>query len=476
MHKRIGITAGILAIPIIWFLASRLTGGYVIPEPWTTAIDTARLLGNSEAWRTIAATIGRVGLGFAAAFMFGLIVGVASVKPSVEYMLRPLILLMQGIPPILWSIPLILIMGYSGLTPVVVIAAICFPLVATTLAEGMRSVPVELREMLNVFAPGLRPRLQELILPHLRPFIAAAVRLGLGLGIKASVVAEYFAANNGIGFEVHTAYQGFLVRTLFSWALVLVLLILLADLLIRGTFRFLSVVPSKKRRLPESVEPDSTIRERIQTVPRQTSIDVHQVSYRYPRGQEVLKGVSLTVAPREIAVISGDSGVGKTTLLKIIAGILEPTGGSVSAPENLSLMFQDDRFLPWRNCLYNAALGHYYSSRSLPHALEYAGFFLRQVGLDGRELVYPDELSGGMKKRLSFARSFTSLPGALLLDEPFTGLHHEARAALWDRFDGLIKLRPVPVLIITHFPEEVPRGPGTSFFHLSGEPAVLNAL
>ena len=205
--RNILIAAGVLIIPVIWFAASRIAGGYVIPKPWTTAYDAVVLLGAADTWRTILISIGRVCFGFAAALLLGVVAGIASVKSTVEYLLRPLILLMQGVPPILWSIPLILIMGWSGLTPVVVIALICFPLVATTLSEGMRTVPRELHEMLDVFAPGFFPRLRELILPHLKPFIAAAVRLGFGLGIKAPVIAEYFAANNGIGFEVQTAYR-----------------------------------------------------------------------------------------------------------------------------------------------------------------------------------------------------------------------------------------------------------------------------
>jgi len=477
MLKKACITAGVIAIPALWFLVSRIAGNYIVPDPWTTLRDTAVLLGKAASWQTIVVTVGRVGLGFVAAFFFGAIVGVASVKPAVEYLLRPLILLMQGVPPILWSIPLILIMGYSGLTPVVVIAFICFPLVATTIAEGMRSIPVELREMLDIFAPGFWPRLRELVLPHLRPFIAASVRLGIGLGIKASVVAEYFAANNGIGFEVQTAYQAFMVRALFSWALVLVVLILIADVCIRGVFRFHAAFPGPREKVPSiSVESADSIRNSIQLFADRQEIELEHISFNYPEGKEILRDINLSIAPEETAVISGDSGVGKTTLLKIVAGLVKATAGTVKSPENLGFMFQDDRFLPWRNCMSNAALGRYYRSGDWTQSCEYAQYFMEQVGLREKELVTPDELSGGMKKRLSFARCFTCLPGAVLLDEPFTGLHHEARAVLWSLFSGLIKLRPAPVVIVTHFPEEVPRGSGTLFYRLEGTPASLKPV
>ncbi len=468
---------GVLIIPVIWFVASRIAGAYIIPEPWTTLNDTVVLLGRSATWRTILISIGRVCFGFAAALIFGLVVGIASVRSTIEYLLRPLILLMQGVPPILWSIPLILIMGFSKLTPMVVIALICFPLVATTLSEGMRTVPRELREMLNVFAPGIFPRIRELILPHLRPFIAAAVRLGLGLGIKASVIAEYFAANNGIGFEVQTAYQAFLVRKLFSWALILILLIFFADLAVRLVFKAIASFPSQRKKLLGGpIQSPALLAGKTSTGDDRTGIELHSVSFSYPGGNKILGGLDLSIGPEEIAVLSGDSGMGKTTLLKIVAGLIEVTGGDVRSPADLGFIFQDDRFLPWLNNVSNTALGLYYRDHSWAESRDYARYLMDQVGLAGKELSLPSELSGGMSKRLAFARGFACLPGALLLDEPFTGLHHEARVELWSRFSALVHRRPVPVLIVTHFPEEVPRGENTSFYELVDTPAILKSI
>ena len=470
--KRLLTAVGVLIIPLLWFVASRLVGAYIIPAPWVTLYDTIRLLGAAETWYTILVTFGRILLGFAVAMILGLLVGVTTARKPFEYLLRPVILLMQGVPPILWSIPLILIMGFSELTPVVVIALICFPLVATNVSEGMKTVPRELREMLDVYAPGLLPRLRELIFPHLKPFLAASIRLGLGLGIKASVVAEYFAANNGIGFEIQTAYQAFLVRKLFSWALILVCLILAVDLATRHW---------RKLRLPRLLR---SPRERI-SAPMIPTIESHtaplrggdvvlaDVSFGYGAGRPILAGVDLVVSPGETVVLSGDSGKGKTTLLRIAAGMILPDSGSARFPSHLGFMFQDDRFLPWLSALDNAALSLHYRGYTRSQAREYARYLLEQVGLLGSESAIPSELSGGMKKRLSFARSFACFPGALFLDEPFTGLHHEARAELWSQFAALIGLHRLPVMVVTHFPEEVPAGEHTQFWRLEGDPAGL---
>ncbi len=129
-------------------------------------------------------------------------------------------------PPLLWTIPLVALMGIGHIPTIIVITLITFPLVAVTIGEGMTTLPRELGEMLAVFAPGFAARTRELVLPHLAPFLGAAVNAGLVLAVKASVTAEYFGANDGIGFQIQAAYMSLRIRSLFAWAAVLILLIL----------------------------------------------------------------------------------------------------------------------------------------------------------------------------------------------------------------------------------------------------------
>ena len=85
----------------------------------------------------------------------------------------------------------------------------------------------------------------------------------------------------------------------------------------------------------------------------------------------------------------------------------------------------------------------------------------------------PHELSGGMKKRAALARCFARLPDAVLLDEPFSGLHGEARDLLWQMFLRLIALHPVPALIVTHYPQEIAHTPSCRLYELRGRPATI---
>ena len=493
---------GIILIFSIWWLGSLWLGPFIVPRPWVTISDTIQLLGNEFAWTQILITLSRVLLGFFSALGAGAVVGVISGSSrSIELIFQPMVLLLQGIPPILWAIPLILVMGIGHLSPILVISLICFPLVVLNIGEGVKTVPRELREMLGVFAPGLYPRLRELVVPHLKPFLLAAVKLGLLLGVKASVVAEYFSANNGIGFQVQAAYHSFQTRTLFAWAVVLVLLILIFDQVLnqlqnlrervkQGELPQISMPFGNKEEALEqgsleqgSLEQGSWERGSLergsweQTPGRNgTSVRSHRifltdVSYRYPGSESGVSGINLKVEASEVAVIYGDSGVGKTTLIRLIASLLKPDSGMVKTPERISLVFQDDRLLPWRTVLENIALPLRYLGTPRDEAFARARRLLGEVGLGNDLFKLPAELSGGMKKRAGLARCFARMPHALLLDEPFSGLHETARSFLWTKLKELLERFPLPTVIVTHFPEEVPI-PG-AVYRLAGRPAEL---
>jgi ABC-type nitrate/sulfonate/bicarbonate transport system ATPase subunit/ABC-type nitrate/sulfonate/bicarbonate transport system permease component len=475
LPKSLWYILGILALLALWSVGSLGAGAFIIPPPWTTLADTLRLLGDGYSWMQILHTVLRVCVGFLLALTGGALVGIPGGRRGwLQDLFHPLVLFLQGMPPLLWAIPLILILGVGRLAPVLVIALICFPLIAVTLAEGMKSLPRSLEQMLRLFAPGSRALLRELVLPHLRPFIASSLKLGLVLGIKASVTAEYFGANNGIGFQLQAAYQSMQVRRLFSWALLLLLLILAFNWLLGWMERLVKAADLATRRARParagSAEGLEMLKRSFLTQSGRAVIRLSQVGFAYPGGSPVLQGLELEVEPERIAVISGDSGIGKTTLLYLIASLLEPSTGSIERPPSIGLVFQDDRLLPWRSNAWNAALPLIYGGLPPAEALSFAGYLLEEAGLGGREWEYPEALSGGMKKRLAFARCFARFPEAILLDEPFTGLDAEARRQLWQKFFDLLALHRGPVVVVTHFPEEIPYAERCVFYSL--EPAA----
>lgn len=196
-------------------------------------------------------------------------------------------------------------------------------------------------------------------------------------------------------------------------------------------------------------------------------------SFGWKGREKLLDGIELTVGPGEIALVGGDSGTGKTTLLRLVASLLSPTRGTVDRPARIAFSFQDDRLLPWRSVVENVALPLVYLGEPRHTALAYARLLLAEAGLSEAEDKLPEELSGGMKKRAALARCFARVPDAVLLDEPFSGLHAAARRQLWRMFLRLRSIRPIPAIIVTHYPEELAAGAPVRRYVLSGRPARL---
>lgn len=164
---------------------------------------------------------------------------------------------------------------------------------------------------------------------------------------------------------------------------------------------------------------------------------------------QVLQHVSLRVDDNEIVALLGPSGCGKTTLMKIAAGLEPPSRGRVFGEnDNLSYIFQDDRLLPWRTVRENVCLVR---DRQDEKELDR---LLKMVGLADFQDYYPNQLSGGMKKRCGIARAFYKQSTLLLMDEPFSGLDYFLRQDMQQLLLGVWHQQKQSVLFITHEIEE----------------------
>lgn len=179
----------------------------------------------------------------------------------------------------------------------------------------------------------------------------------------------------------------------------------------------------------------------------------------------ILGPVSLTVGAGQRVALLGPSGVGKTTLLRIIAGLDRDFAGTRAVPERLAMVFQEPTLLPWRTALANLTLPTG-ATRAEAAAL------MAQVGLAGREAAYPRQLSLGQQRRLSLARAFAARPGILLMDEPFASLDEATRDRMLDLTAQLLDSSGAGLILVTHDPAEAARL-GARPLTLSGSPATL---
>ena len=162
-----------------------------------------------------------------------------------------------------------------------------------------------------------------------------------------------------------------------------------------------------------------------------------------------LSDVTLDIADGEFVTIVGPSGCGKSTLLRVIAGLVS-SHGSVSSPAKGAFVFQDAALLPWRTVQKNVELLMELESVPKPERAGKARSALSQVGLTGFEKSYPHQLSGGMKMRLSLARSLVLSPEYLLLDEPLSAVDELTREGLQEEIHSLHQQEKFTAILVTH--------------------------
>jgi NitT/TauT family transport system ATP-binding protein len=190
-------------------------------------------------------------------------------------------------------------------------------------------------------------------------------------------------------------------------------------------------------------------------------LTVEDLDMRFATGDggiAALDKVSFEVRPGELLAVIGPSGCGKSTLFNIIGGLLSGyqgrvavEGETVSGPHaSIGMVFQEESTFPWRSVIDNVAFPLEVAGMSRRERIAHARRFVSLVGLDGFENSFPSELSGGMRQRVSMARTLASEPKILLMDEPFAALDEQTRLLLGDKVLQIQQQLNQTMLLITH--------------------------
>lgn len=187
-------------------------------------------------------------------------------------------------------------------------------------------------------------------------------------------------------------------------------------------------------------------------------LDMQQVVYTYPGGRPIVDGISWQLGAGDIHCLVGRSGCGKTTLLKLAAGLLEPLSGRICQQDgspikpgtHIGYMFQAPTLLSWQRVIDNVLLPVSLLRRPLAIDHARAHELLLMLGLSEHVQRYPSELSGGQQSRVALARALILEPALLLLDEPFAALDAITRGELQDDLVRMCRAQQTTVLFVTH--------------------------
>lgn len=194
----------------------------------------------------------------------------------------------------------------------------------------------------------------------------------------------------------------------------------------------------------------------------------HDLSLQHASARPLIQGLSLSVTQGEVLTVLGPSGVGKSSLLRVLAGLDTPTKGAIYAGDRelsgphpqVAMIFQDPCLLPWLTLEQNVAFGLDFKKQNMPsaaHRQERVDQAIEEVGLNHARRLYPHQLSGGMAQRTSLARAIARQPKVLLLDEPFGALDEVTREQMQDLLLQHCKTHQSAALLITHDIDEALR-------------------
>lgn len=182
--------------------------------------------------------------------------------------------------------------------------------------------------------------------------------------------------------------------------------------------------------------------------------------------KEILRSVAFEVAEGETVAVLGPSGIGKSTLLALIAGTDTAFEGTVDRPDRMAIVFQEPTLLPWRSVRENITLIH--PDLSARATLDALG----RVGIQDKADMFPGQLSLGQQRRLALARAFAGRPELLIMDEPFVSLDPDTADEMLSLTEDLIRETKPATIFVTHAEAEATRL-ATRILRLSGAPATL---
>jgi NitT/TauT family transport system permease protein len=225
--------AALLLAGLAWTLLSWRYGAYVLPAPWSIVTGLVEIVRSGEIWTHTAASLYRIVIGFGLAVLLALAMALgAFVSPLIRGVVHDVLVILNSTSVFVWIVISLIWFGLSNWAPIFTTFMITLPVVASNLVEGVSSVDRRLLEMGEVYRLSGREKFTAIVIPSTLPYLVAGMKVGFGLALKVSVVAEIFGVTSGIGYIMNYSREILATRMVFVWALVMILIMVATDRLL----------------------------------------------------------------------------------------------------------------------------------------------------------------------------------------------------------------------------------------------------
>jgi NitT/TauT family transport system permease protein len=227
-------TLAVAAILVIaWWLLSLRYGAYVLPSPASVLLGLREVLVTGDIWRHTAASLERIAVGFGGAVLVALLLGLlAFLSPLARGIVHDVVTVLNSTSVFVWIVISIIWFGLSNWAPLFTTFMITLPVVASNLVEGVASVDRRLLEMGDVYRLSGRQKFRAIVIPSTLPYLVAGMKVGFGLALRVSVVAEIFGVTSGIGYIMNYSREILATQMVFVWAIVMILVMTATDKLV----------------------------------------------------------------------------------------------------------------------------------------------------------------------------------------------------------------------------------------------------
>lgn len=407
----------------VWhFLSLKINSSIFLPSPEATYKALIRIGKRAGFWQTIFNTFSKIAKGFLLALIAGTFLAIiSSFVKIIDILVSPFMRLLKTVPVASFII-LALLWVKSDKLSVLISFVMVTPVVYINILQSFDNVDNNLLEMADIFNVSLLRRLRFIYVPALVSGFMSACKIGLGFCFKAGIAAEIIGLPfQSIGSELYKSKLYLMTDELFAWTVVIVLMSVFFEGVCIYLLNKLSCI-IEKANISGKTENGNKANKlhkkkgEYEKLENNNILMIKEITKSYGK-HKVLENISFNINESERICIYGKSGIGKTTLLRIIAGLEKADSGKITFVGKVSMVFQEDRLLENTDVYTNlyCVLGSRFDKAEVD-------MHLKEVGLEGAGNKIVSELSGGMKRRVAIVRCMMKSSEIILLDEPFKGL------------------------------------------------------